>query len=168
MCDDEEPTCCDRCGKKVDEFDLTEFDGEMLCDKCLDKARIDAMDEDGIWFTAGGFDSATYDIQGDDACCSAAFADYDADEAFDLWCEHCVDLEKVLDEAFYFFMKKGTLRKGPVYCYFKDDPESDLADQLGVSEEEEEALSDGTPPKGWVVVSAKKAKKFINFAYAGM
>lgn len=166
--EEEECTCCDRCGKECDESDLEEYNCEMLCEDCLEKAKIDDLDPDGIWFSGGGWNRCEYEIQGDDACSSASFAEYDADEAFDLWTEHCVDLNEKLDEAFYFFMRKGTLRKGPVYCLFLEDIPSDLAEQLEITEEQAEAMADGNAPKGWVCVPAAKAQKFINFEFLGM
>jgi len=156
---------CEGCGEDFDEDDLVEFNGELYCEKCIDQARIDAMSSGDIWFTGGGWSRCTYMIQGDGPQCSAAFGDFDAADAFLMWCEHCVDLEKELDATYKFFMRRGTLRKGPVLCLYDDDNPQDWVEDL--SDEDAELMSRGEAPKGWVKVDAKKAQKYIDFEYVG-
>lgn len=159
---------CDCCGKRLtareQEAEPVGAGLDTLCRKCREKAIAACLGAEAVKFLKGGLSSITFEI--DWAVCKKGLPEsLEERDTFRIWRTHCVDFHKVLDEQFDFFVKRGCLSKGPVFCLLREDPDALMLDDYGLAENTINSLCEGKATSTWLKIKAEQAVRLVKFKY---
>ena len=159
---------CDCCGKRLtareQEAEPVGAGLDTLCRKCREKAIAACLGAEAVKFLKGGLSSITFEI--DWAVCKKGLPEsLEERDTFRIWRTHCVDFHKVLDEQFDFFVKRGCLSKGPVFCLLREDPDVLMLDDYGLAENTINSLCEGKATSTWLKIKAEQAVRLVKFKY---
>ena len=159
---------CDCCGKRLtareQEAEPVGAGLDTLCRKGREKAIAACLGAEAVKFLKGGLSSITFEI--DWAVCKKGLPEsLEERDTFRIWRTHCVDFHKVLDEQFDFFVKRGCLSKGPVFCLLREDPDALMLDDYGLAENTINSLCEGKATSTWLKIKAEQAVRLVKFKY---
>ena len=159
---------CDCCGKRLtareQEAEPVGAGLDTLCRKCREKAIAACLGAEAVKFLKGGLSSITFEI--DWAVCKKGLPEsLEERDTFRIWRTHCVDFHKILDEQFDFFVKRGCLSKGPVFCLLREDPDALMLDDYGLAENTINSLCEGKATSTWLKIKAEQAVRLVKFKY---
>ena len=157
---------CDCCGKRLTarEFEAEPVGKETLCRKCREKAIAKCLEPEAVRFLEGGLSTITFEI--DWSVCKKNLPEsLEERDVLRIWRTQCVDFHKVLDGQFDFFVKRGSLSKGPVFCLERDNPDADMLVDYGLAENTVNSLCEGKATSTWLKIKADQAVKLIKLKY---
>ena len=157
---------CDCCGKRLTarEFEAEPVGKETLCRKCREKAIAKCLGPEAVRFLEGGLSTITFEI--DWSVCKKNLPEsLEERDVLRIWRTQCVDFHKVLDGQFDFFVRRGSLSKGPVFCLERDNPDADMLVDYGLAENTVNSLCEGKATSTWLKIKADQAVKLIKLKY---